>query len=49
MSMDEDRIPQLDETVLYEVCPRCKGRARGCMTCWDEGIVVHECHEGEDA
>lgn len=49
MSTDSDGVPQLDEAVLYEVCPRCKGRACGCITCWDEGIVVHECHGDADA
>lgn len=48
MSMD-DRVPQLDPALLYEVCPRCEGRATGCMTCWDEGLVIHDCPADDDA
>jgi hypothetical protein len=38
-----DAIPELDPDVLYELCPDCEDRGKGCMTCWDEGLVVHEC------
>lgn len=41
----DDKMPQLDPETLYEICPRCKGRAQGCMTCWDEGLVPHRCPE----
>lgn len=44
-----DQVPRLDESILYEECPRCEGRAQFCMTCWDEGIVPHACPEDEDA
>lgn len=28
---------------LYEICPSCHGRMNGCRTCWDDGIVLHQC------
>lgn len=42
MSTDS-HAPELDEDRWYEECPRCEGRAEGCMTCWDEGLVIHDC------
>lgn len=37
-------IPTLDPDVLYELCPACEDAgAGGCMTCWDEGLVPHDC------
>lgn len=41
--MSADTIPTLDESLLYEECPDCDGECGGCITCWDEGLVVHTC------
>ncbi len=31
---------------LYELCKDCEGWGDGCTTCWDEGIVLHQCDGG---
>lgn len=28
---------------VFETCPTCHGEALTCSTCWDEGIVPHDC------
>ncbi len=37
-----------DTDVLYEECPDCQGEANLCLTCWDSGIVVHDCTPTEE-
>ncbi len=42
-------IPTLDPDLTYEECPNCNGGEwEGCLTCFDEGLVVHGC-EAADA
>lgn len=41
---EPDDVPELDPDTLYEDCPDCEGSADGCATCWDTGVVPHECH-----
>lgn len=42
--MSDDVIPTLDPEILYELCPDCEDEGDGgCITCWDEGLVPHDC------
>jgi hypothetical protein len=43
----DDQVPALDPEFLYEECPTCEGLWKGCMTCWDEGLVVHDCETAD--
>jgi hypothetical protein len=43
--MNADQIPELDPETWYEECPGCHGACGGCLTCFDEGLVVHACEE----
>jgi hypothetical protein len=42
-----DLIPILDPDILYEECPDCPEDG-GCLTCFDEGLVPHDCDDSGD-
>jgi hypothetical protein len=38
----DDQVPEL-EPGIYEECPACGAEGGGCLTCFDQLLVPHEC------